>query len=542
MSLVGMATLTLVKVKQFTSIALVRLARGIAGTEFMKRSRKTLWGGLCLWVAAIGFGFFVYQSVVNRDRLEFYQTGVHATQKIAQESRSALLDKDVLTLNLAVRSIEQTPGLISATVVDHQGQSLARIGAEETGRHPLSFQDQAFANSLDGVGVSGVLGTGANRYVLFSQTITYSNVDIGRAVIALSAAGLSRDLERAQSVYFATVMGLGLVLAGFIVWSDRRKSRKSAELARHIESLDSLGPYRLLSKVAQGGMAELFLADYLREDGFRRRVALKRILPHLATNEEFIRMFVREARLAALLQHPNIVQVFDYGKISNVSFIAMEYIDGKSLGQVISQMKEGLPVEPAVFIFSEICKGLDYSHTKVDDQSGKALNIVHRDISPQNILISYQGEVKISDFGISKASTDPNLTQAGVIKGKLMYLAPEQLIGLDVDHRLDLYALGLVAYQTLTGHFAYQFDSEVEAIKNIPTAVIPPLSHRRPGIPEELERIVMKCLDKNVATRYQSAAAIGADLSAYKRKHHIAYDSADLAALLRGAFRPGAGA
>jgi serine/threonine protein kinase len=247
-------------------------------------------------------------------------------------------------------------------------------------------------------------------------------------------------------------------------------------------------------------------------------------------------MFIREARLAALLQHPNIVQVFDYGKISDVSFIAMEYIDGKNLGQIISRMDQGLPVEPAVFVFSEICKGLEYSHSKKDDQTGEALNIVHRDISPQNILVSFQGEVKISDFGISKAKTEPSLTQVGMIKGKLMYLAPEQLTGEAVDHRLDLYALGLVFYQTLTGHLAYQFDSEVEAIKNIPTVAIEPLHHRKPGIPEELDRIVMKCLEKNVATRYQSAAAIHADLSAFKKKLQITFDSADLAALLQGAF------
>jgi serine/threonine protein kinase len=287
-------------------------------------------------------------------------------------------------------------------------------------------------------------------------------------------------------------------------------------------------------------MAELYLADCLREDGFRRRLAVKRILPHLASDEDFIQMFIREARLAALLQHPNIVQVFDYGKIEDVSYIAMEYIDGKNLGQVLAEMNAGLPIEPAVFVFSEICKGLEYSHSKVDDQTGEPLKLVHRDISPQNILVSYQGEVKISDFGISKAKTEPNLTQTGKLKGKLMYLAPEQLTGENVDHRLDLYALGLVFYQTLTGNFAYQFDSEVEAIKNIPTITIEPLKSRKAGIPQKLDRIVMRCLEKNVATRYQSAAAILADLSAFKKEQQITFDSADLAALLKDRFKPGA--
>jgi serine/threonine protein kinase len=220
----------------------------------------------------------------------------------------------------------------------------------------------------------------------------------------------------------------------------------------------------------------------------------------------------------------------------------MEYIDGKNLGQVISAMNEGLPVEPAVFIISEICKGLEYSHSRVDDQTGEPLNLIHRDISPQNILVSYQGEVKISDFGISKARTEPSLTQTGKLKGKLMYLAPEQVTGEGVDHRLDLYALGLVFYQTLSGNFAYQFDSEVEAIKNIPTITIEPLRNRKAGIPEELERIVMRCLEKNAAARYPSAAAILADLAVFKKSRQITFDSADLAALMKSKFKPSANA
>jgi tRNA A-37 threonylcarbamoyl transferase component Bud32 len=456
---------------------------------------------------------------------------------LAQESRAAVLDKDVLMLNLAVRAHEKTQGLVHAAVLDHQGQVLTQIGSEETTRQLQPFQNQALQNALEGVGFSDLITEGANEFILFSQPITYSNVDIGKATVALSAAGLRQDLGRARWVYGAVILALGVMLVGFVLWFDRRKIKKSEDLAKRIQDVETLGPYHLISKIAQGGMAELYLADYLREDSFRRRVALKRILPHFAANEEFIHMFIREARLAALLQHPNIVQVFDYGKISDVSFIAMEFIDGRNLGQIISRMEQGLPIEPAVFIFSEICKGLEYSHSKVDDQTGAALNIVHRDISPQNILVSFQGEVKISDFEISKARTEPNLTQVGMIKGKLMYLAPEQLTGETVDHRLDLYALGLVFYHALTGHFAYQFDSEVEAIKNIPTVTIEPLRHRRPALPEELDRIVMKCLDKNVASRYQSAAAVHADLAAFKKKQLITFDSTDLAALLKDAFK-----
>jgi eukaryotic-like serine/threonine-protein kinase len=539
MSVADMATLTLVKIKEYTSTTLVKLTRGLTGTEFMKRSRRVFWGCFSLWLAANAVSFIVYHSAVSRVSEEFYRTGVSATQGLAQETRAAILDNDILLLNLALRAREKVQGFVYAAILDHQNQVLTRIGTEEAA-HPLQpFLNQPLHQRIETVEVSGIITEGANDFILFLQPITYSNVDIGKAIVALSATDLRQDLTRAKWIYGAVIVALGLMLVGFVLWVDRRKIRKSEALAKRIQSIETLGPYQLISKVAQGGMAELYLADYLREDSFRRRVALKRILPHLAANEDFIQMFIREARLAALLQHPNIVQVFDYGKISDVSFIAMEYIDGKNLGQVISRMNQGLPVEAAVTVFSEICKGLDYSHTKVNDQTGEALNIVHRDISPQNILLSFQGEVKISDFGISKAITEPSLTQVGMIKGKLLYLAPEQLTGEPVDHRLDIYAMGLVFYQTLTGHLAYQFDSEVEAIKRIPNITIEPLRQLKPNIPEELDRIVMKCLEKNVATRYQSAASVLADLLAFKKNRRITFDSTDLSALLRDMFNPG---
>ena len=300
--------------------------------------------------------------------------------------------------------------------------------------------------------------------------------------------------------------------------------------------MDRVGPYLLLKRVARGGMAELFLSDYVREDGFRRTVAIKRILPHLAENSDFIKMFTREARLAALLRHPNIVQIFDYGKIGNAYFIAMEFIDGKNLGEMLSVMKQGIPVDNTVFIISEICKGLDYSHARRNDETGEPLNIVHRDISPQNLLISYQGEVKISDFGISKARSEPSFTQAGVIKGKLSYLSTEQALGESVDSRADIYALGLVFYETLTGKRVFQFASDLEAIRAIPKMEIEPLINARPDIPEELNRIVMKCLERDKDLRYQSAAELHADLETFRKALKITFNASDLARFMKENF------
>jgi serine/threonine protein kinase len=248
-------------------------------------------------------------------------------------------------------------------------------------------------------------------------------------------------------------------------------------------------------------------------------------------------MFTREARVAALLQHPNIVQIFDYGKIENAYFIAMEYIDGKDLGEILTALKQGLPIDKAVFIISRICKGLDYSHTKRDENTGEPFHIVHRDISPQNLLISYQGEVKISDFGISKARSEPSLTQAGVIKGKMAYLSPEQALGEPIDHRADIYALGLVFHETLTGKRVYRFSSDIEAIRTIPKMDIEPVKNSVPDVPEELNRIVMKCLEKQKELRYQSTSALYADLTAFKKEFKITFDASDLADYMKKIFK-----
>ncbi len=172
----------------------------------------------------------------------------------------------------------------------------------------------------------------------------------------------------------------------------------------------------------------MFLAEYAREDGFRRKVALKKVLPHLTGNRYYINMFIREAKLAALLRHPNIVQITDYGNLENSYYIVMEYIEGLNLSEIMEKVKKGLPMGLCVFIGTKISTGLQYSHSKLDDKSREPLNIVHRDISPHNIMVSFDGEVKIADFGIAKTESEPSLTKTGVIKGKLQYMPPEQVL------------------------------------------------------------------------------------------------------------------
>jgi serine/threonine protein kinase len=208
-----------------------------------------------------------------------------------------------------------------------------------------------------------------------------------------------------------------------------------------------------------------------------------------------------------------------------------------NLGQIMAYVGTGLRVKLAGYLVMQVSLGLHYSHTRKDDETGTPLGIVHRDISPQNILVSYQGEVKISDFGISKANTEPSLTQVGVIKGKLAYLSPEQALGQVVDQQADVYAMGLVFYEILTGTRLYNFDSDIEAIRAIPELEICPLKQMREDIPEMLNDIVMKCLAKDKTQRYPDANALYDDLNKMKTKLQMAYDSSDLSNFMRTTFQ-----
>ena len=318
------------------------------------------------------------------------------------------------------------------------------------------------------------------------------------------------------------------VLLQLFFFTDIHLKNKRQKALEEIEKTRKVGPYLLTKKFAQGGMAELYLAKYIKDGGFKRTVAVKKILPHLTENQDFVDMFIREARLAAILQHPNIVQIYDLINLHNTHFMAMEYVPGKNLAEVLAHEKKGLPVGMATFIIQKLSLGLYYSHTKTSDDTGEPLNIVHRDISTQNMLISFKGEVKISDFGISKARSEPSLTKAGVIKGKLSYLSPEQALGKEADHQSDLYALGIIFYEILSGKRLYKFENELEALSNLPKIIIPPINTVRTDIPDELNHIVMKCLEKDPRQRYDSGKEIYDDLAQFRKNQNISFDETNL--------------
>jgi serine/threonine protein kinase len=218
------------------------------------------------------------------------------------------------------------------------------------------------------------------------------------------------------------------------------------------------GKYLILDKIATGGMAELFRAKITSVEGFEKLVAIKKILPNLTQDSNLVTMFIDEAKLAAMLTHQNIVQIYDLGSMEGAYFIAMEYIHGKDLRVLSNKSKEKelpLPLGYALYITSRICSGLDYSHNLKDFQ-GNPLKLIHRDISPQNILVTYEGEVKIVDFGIAKAARKSVDTREGLIKGKVAYMSPEQAAGKTIDHRSDIFSAGILLYEMITGVRMFQ--------------------------------------------------------------------------------------
>jgi TonB family protein len=274
------------------------------------------------------------------------------------------------------------------------------------------------------------------------------------------------------------------------------------------------GQYELIEPIATGGMAEVYRARMSGVEGFQKIVAIKRILPHLTDNHEFVTMFVDEAKLAAQLQHPNIVHIYDLGKIERSYYIAMEYIDGRDLRSILRTLEERharLPLGLALFIASRLAAALDYAHHKRDLQ-GTAMALVHRDVSPQNVLISYDGDIKLCDFGIAKAASKASHTRAGALKGKLQYMSPEQAWGRDIDGRSDIFAVGLVLYEMLTGRKGFAGDSELSILEQVRSPHLIPPREFDPAIPPEVERAVMKALKENREERYQTAAEFAADL------------------------------
>ncbi len=275
--------------------------------------------------------------------------------------------------------------------------------------------------------------------------------------------------------------------------------------------------YHVIERIDAGGMAEVFKANSTSLQGFEKLVAIKRILPNLTKNERFVRMFLDEAKVSLHLNHTNCVQVFDLGLANGTYFIVMEFVDGTNLKNIIERISdEGrtMPPEEAAFIALEICKGLAHAHSK-KDQKNQHLSIVHRDISPPNILLSREGEVKITDFGLAKAKSQVETTDPGIVKGKFGYLSPEAAHGEEVDARTDIFAIGILMWEMLTGERLFLGETDVETLQQVRKNKVPALEKYRNDVPPEFEKIIRKALHSDIEVRYQSARELGQSLAEF---------------------------
>lgn len=277
-----------------------------------------------------------------------------------------------------------------------------------------------------------------------------------------------------------------------------------------------LGRYTVLGKLTQGGMAEVYLARQKGPAGYSKLVVVKRVKPNLANDKDFVAMFVNEARLAALINHPNVVQIFDLGQDKRDWFLAMEFLDGRDMlqvGRACRALNKAVPFDVTARIIADACHGLDHAHRLVG-ADGKPLNLVHRDMSPENILITFEGQVKVVDFGIAKARDNAFRTQAGQIKGKLGYVAPEAILGKPLDARADIFAIGATLYLFLCGRPAFTGSNPMEIFER---SLKPPErpSKLNPRVPPMLEEICVKCLEKDPNKRYRTAGELRAALEEY---------------------------
>ena len=300
--------------------------------------------------------------------------------------------------------------------------------------------------------------------------------------------------------------------------------------------------YRITERVDAGGMAEVFRGVAESLQGFKKNVAIKRILPNLCKNKKFIAMFLDEARLSLHLQHANIVAVFDIGMSppepggESAYFIVMEFIDGlplKGLIESLRRQNKRLTVAQTLYLMMEVCKGLAYAHDVTEAESGRLLNIVHRDISPPNILLSKNGEVKLVDFGLAKATSQLEATDPGVVKGKFSYLSPEAASGQEVDRRADIFAVGVLLYELLTVKRLFYGENDYQTVELVRQARVPSVVQQNAEVEPELEAIVRKALARDVEQRFQTAGELQDAIAQYLFSRGLKVTSRDIAALVR---------
>ena len=305
------------------------------------------------------------------------------------------------------------------------------------------------------------------------------------------------------------------------------------------KKFERFGKYLILDHLVDGGMAKICRARFLGEQA-NKVVAIKMIQAQFSKDPSFVQMFEDELKVTFGLLHPNIAQVYDYGMVDEQLFTAMEYVDGANLKQYLDRLKSKnfvFPVEISTYITSQVCQGLHYAHTFTDKLTGKPFNIVHRDISPHNIMLTYDGAVKVIDFGIAKADSNSEATQAGTIKGKLSYLAPEYLDGLELDHRYDQFAVGVTLWELLCSRKLFKASNDLAVLKLVQACKVPPPSSINPNVPKELDQIVLKALAKDRNQRFENMDKFNRALVKFLYSTYPDFNATDLGYFAKQLFK-----
>jgi serine/threonine protein kinase len=294
------------------------------------------------------------------------------------------------------------------------------------------------------------------------------------------------------------------------------------------------GRYRLLRLLGKGGMAEVHLAETVGPQSLRRRVAIKRLLPAFATSRRYVQMLLDEAHIVGGIHHPNVAQLLDYGQVGPTHYIALEFVQGVDLACVLRTLRArgfDLPVPVALHVGRCVARGLHAAHTLVDAE-GRPMRVVHRDVSPHNVLLSQAGEVKLIDFGVAKAETNLTTTRTGIIKGKLQYMSPEQAQARPVDRRADVFSLGMTLYKMLVGHLPFSGSNEFEIYDEILRKRATPPSHLRSDVPERVDALVLRALQKSADDRFQTAEEMARVIDRALTELAPAFDAPDVARFL----------
>ncbi len=503
---------------------------------------KTLIMGMIIWLIAMIIGTVICFNVSEKARQAFYSRGIAVIHEMGNKNRMALLDYNAglvepsaFSIDIAEKAYENENTLEFAAILDPENKILVHTDAALIDSIIKPIRNSKKIGTPSDIQIESGNLTDKLKIVGFSYDVMVSSARVGKVYMALNTSVMNRILLKYKLILGISAI-IGLLSLLFIILLKTRKPTGGK----------MIGPYRVKTEfaengvIARGGMAELILGE-IKRGQFVKWVAIKRILPALIQNStEYVKLFSREAQLAVQLDdHPNIVKTLDYYEEHHA--IVMEYIEGKNLADIFSTLNCPLTVDQSVFIVLQVANGLQYAHTKSDRETSLPLNIIHRDIKPSNILISYKGQVKISDFGIASALADPEGTIAvGGIKGTLSYMSPEQAREEYVNNQSDIYSLGLIFHQMLVGKKVHGFGSDtstMRAIMIVTESVIDPINSLRPDLPDELNVIVMKCLAKEKKDRYFSARELIQDLTRLKKQSNIIYDSSDMADFMKKYFK-----